>query len=79
VLRSTLRARILPPARLELDRNPCSSGARTAGVVAGHADRAAIHLAECARLEKQYNIGILLPTVTQWAADLVEAHIRAAR
>ena len=43
----------------------------------GHADRAAIHLDECARLEKQYSTGILLPTITQWAADLVEAHIRS--
>jgi len=43
----------------------------------GHADRAALHLAECARLEEQYGIGILLPTVVQWAADLVEAHIRS--
>ena len=43
----------------------------------GHADRAAIHLAECARLEKQHNMGILLPTIAQWAADLVEAHIRS--
>jgi len=43
----------------------------------GHADRAAVHLDECARLEKQYSTGILLPTITQWAADLVEAHIRS--
>jgi DNA-binding CsgD family transcriptional regulator len=43
----------------------------------GRADRAASHLAECARLEKQYTNGILLPTITQWAADLVEAHIRS--
>jgi DNA-binding CsgD family transcriptional regulator len=42
----------------------------------GHADRAVVHLAECARLEKQCNIGILLPTIAQWGADLVEAHIR---
>jgi ATP/maltotriose-dependent transcriptional regulator MalT len=42
----------------------------------GHADRAATHLAECARLEKQYNTGLLLPTIAQWTADLVEAHIR---
>jgi ATP/maltotriose-dependent transcriptional regulator MalT len=42
----------------------------------GRADRATIHLAECARLEMQYRTGILLPTVTQWTADLVEAHIR---
>ena len=43
----------------------------------GRADRAAVHLDECARLEKQYSTGILLPTVTQWAVDLVEAHIRS--
>jgi DNA-binding CsgD family transcriptional regulator len=43
----------------------------------GHADHAAIHLAECARLEKQYSTGLLLPTIAQWAADLVEAHIRS--
>ena len=43
----------------------------------GHADRAAIHLAECARLDKLYSTGILLPTITQSAADLVEAHIRS--
>jgi ATP/maltotriose-dependent transcriptional regulator MalT len=43
----------------------------------GHPDRAAIHLAECARLDKLYSTGILLPTITQWAADLVEAHIRS--
>ena len=43
----------------------------------GRADRAAVHLDECARLEKQYSTGILLPTITQWAADLVEAHIRS--
>ena len=42
----------------------------------GHADRAAIHLAECERLEKQYSTGVLVPTLAQWAADLVEAHIR---
>jgi DNA-binding CsgD family transcriptional regulator len=43
----------------------------------GHADRAAVHLAECARLEKQYANGILPTTITQWAADLVEAYIRS--
>jgi DNA-binding CsgD family transcriptional regulator len=42
----------------------------------GHADLAAVYLAECARLEKQYNAGTVVPTVAQWAADLVEAHIR---
>jgi DNA-binding CsgD family transcriptional regulator len=43
----------------------------------GHAERAALHLAECARLEKQYNTGTAVPTITQSAADLVEAHIRS--
>jgi DNA-binding CsgD family transcriptional regulator len=43
----------------------------------GRADRAAIHLAECARFERQYSTGLLPPTITQWAADLVEAHIRS--
>ena len=43
----------------------------------GHAERAVVHLAECARLEKQYSTGTVLPTIAQWAADLVEAHIRS--
>jgi DNA-binding CsgD family transcriptional regulator len=43
----------------------------------GRAERAALHLAECARLEKQYNTGTAVPTITQSAADLVEAHIRS--
>jgi DNA-binding CsgD family transcriptional regulator len=43
----------------------------------GRADRAAIHLAECARLEKQCSTGLLIPTFAQWGADLVEAHIRS--
>jgi DNA-binding CsgD family transcriptional regulator len=43
----------------------------------GRADRAVFHLADCASLEEYYGIGHLLPTVTQWAADLVEAHIRS--
>jgi DNA-binding CsgD family transcriptional regulator len=34
-----------------------------------------VHLRDCIRLEEQY--GTLLPTVTQWAADLVEAQIRS--
>jgi ATP/maltotriose-dependent transcriptional regulator MalT len=42
----------------------------------GQADRAAVHLAECARLEKQYSAGTVVPTIAQSAADLVEAHIR---
>ena len=43
----------------------------------GRADRAAVHLAECARLEKQYSTGTVVPTIAQSAADLVEAHIRS--
>jgi DNA-binding CsgD family transcriptional regulator len=43
----------------------------------GHADRAAIHLAECARLEKQLNPDTVVLTITQSAADLVEAQIRS--
>jgi DNA-binding CsgD family transcriptional regulator len=43
----------------------------------GHANRAAVHLIQCARLEKQYTTGILVPTITQWVTDLVEAHIRS--
>jgi DNA-binding CsgD family transcriptional regulator len=42
----------------------------------GHADRAAVHLAECAQLEKQLNPGTVVLTITHSAADLVEAHIR---
>jgi DNA-binding CsgD family transcriptional regulator len=42
----------------------------------GRADRAVLHLSECARLQNEYGIGHMLPTVTQWAADLVEAQIR---
>jgi DNA-binding CsgD family transcriptional regulator len=42
----------------------------------GHAEHAVGHLTECARLEGQHGTGFLLPTITQWAADLVEAHIR---
>jgi DNA-binding CsgD family transcriptional regulator len=42
----------------------------------GRADRAAMHLAECARLERQCSAGLLVPTFAQWAADLVEAHVR---
>jgi DNA-binding CsgD family transcriptional regulator len=41
----------------------------------GRADRAVIHLTDCARLEGHY--GSFLPTVTQWAADLVEAQFRS--
>jgi DNA-binding CsgD family transcriptional regulator len=40
-------------------------------------DRAALRLTECAGLEQQYGTGTSLPTVTQWAADLVEAQIRS--
>jgi DNA-binding CsgD family transcriptional regulator len=43
----------------------------------GRADRAVIHLAECARLEKQYGTGLLVPTFVQCGADLVEAHLRS--
>ncbi len=43
----------------------------------GHPERAAAHLAECARLEIAYGVG--LPTVVQWNADLVEAYVRLGR
>lgn len=43
----------------------------------GHPERATAHLAECARLEVKYSVG--LPTVVQWNADLVEAYIRVGR
>jgi DNA-binding CsgD family transcriptional regulator len=43
----------------------------------GRADRAVPHLTDCARLEEPSGTGILLPAVTQWAADLVEAQIRS--
>jgi DNA-binding CsgD family transcriptional regulator len=43
----------------------------------GRADRAVMHLTACARLEEPNGTGIQLPTVTQWAADLVEAQIRS--
>jgi DNA-binding CsgD family transcriptional regulator len=43
----------------------------------GRAGRAAVHLAECARLERQYSGGLLIPTLAQWGADLVEAHVRS--
>jgi DNA-binding CsgD family transcriptional regulator len=50
----------------------------------GRADRAVVHLSECERLEaqykrlgEQYRNAHVLPTVTQWAADLVEAQIRS--
>jgi DNA-binding CsgD family transcriptional regulator len=39
----------------------------------GHADRAVMHLTDCV----PHRTGILLLTVTQWAADLVEAQIRS--
>jgi DNA-binding CsgD family transcriptional regulator len=42
----------------------------------GRADHAVVHLTECARLEEESGTGIWLPSVTQWSADLVEAHIR---
>ena len=35
------------------------------------------HLAECARLEVEYGVG--LPTAVQWNADLVEAYVRVGR
>jgi DNA-binding CsgD family transcriptional regulator len=43
----------------------------------GHPERATAHLAECARLEVKYDVG--LPTVVQWNADLVEAYVRVGR
>ena len=43
----------------------------------GRPDRAAIHLAECARLEQQRGTGLMIATFAQWGADLVEAHVRA--
>ena len=43
----------------------------------GHPDRAVVHLAECARLEKQYSTCTAVPTIAQSAADLVEVHIRS--
>ena len=43
----------------------------------GHPERAIAHLAECARLELEYGVG--LPTVVQWNADLVEAYARVGR
>jgi hypothetical protein len=47
------------------------------GLSRGRADRAVMHLTDCARLEEPYGTGILLPTFSQWAADLVEAQIRS--
>jgi hypothetical protein len=72
-------------AALELSRRTGSDvteiyAASTLGLLElsrGHADRAAVYLTDCARLEKRGGIGILLPTVTQWAVDLVEAQIRS--
>jgi DNA-binding NarL/FixJ family response regulator len=43
----------------------------------GHPERATAHLAECARLEVEYGVG--LPTAVQWNADLVEAYVRVGR
>jgi DNA-binding CsgD family transcriptional regulator len=43
----------------------------------GRADRAAVHLAECARLERQYSTGLLVQGTAPWGADLVEAHVRS--
>jgi DNA-binding CsgD family transcriptional regulator len=43
----------------------------------GHPERATAHLAECARLEVEYGVG--LPTAVPWNADLVEAYVRVGR
>jgi DNA-binding CsgD family transcriptional regulator len=40
----------------------------------GHADRAVVHLAECQRLEEEFDVR--LPTIHRASADLVEARIR---
>jgi DNA-binding CsgD family transcriptional regulator len=43
----------------------------------GRAERATVHLAECARLEKRSSRAILVQTFAEWTADLVEAHVRS--
>ncbi len=43
----------------------------------GHPDRAIAHLAECARLEAAYGVG--LPIAVPWNADLIEAYVRMGR
>lgn len=43
----------------------------------GHPQRAAAHLAECARLEIEYGVG--LPTAVPWNADLIESYVRVGR
>jgi DNA-binding CsgD family transcriptional regulator len=43
----------------------------------GHPERATAHLAECARLEIEFGVG--LPTAVPWNADLIEAYVRVGR
>jgi hypothetical protein len=45
----------------------------------GRADRAVMHLTDCALLEAPSGRGLLLPTVTQWATDLSRHRSAAAR
>ncbi len=43
----------------------------------GRPERASAHLAECARLEVEFGVG--LPTPVPWNADLIEAYFRVGR